>query len=132
MVGMICPLRGAILRTSFKNLHFQNKIPQNSNIRVFLKGDVFFLKKTKKAPARNARHPRPSLFSPKIPNSRNSDQNNTISRKGTRGKMTPQVSSIQCQSLFFIFFLKLIHCEGNRQTSIICRLFTDYLLIICI
>ena len=94
----------------FNNCHLQltqkvsilkNKIPQNSNIRVFLKGDVFFLKK--KGPCQECPGCRQSLFSPKIKKSRNSDKNHTISRKGTKGKMTPQGFSIQCQSPFSIF-----------------------------
>ena len=43
---------GAVRDLTQKVSILKNKIPQNSNIRVFLKGDVFFLKK--KAPARNA------------------------------------------------------------------------------
>ena len=39
-----------------------------------------------------------AYFHKKSKKSRNSDENITISRKGTRGKMTPQVSSIQRQS----------------------------------
>ena len=42
------------------------------------------------------------LVSTKNQNSRNSDKKSTIFRKGTRGKMTPQVFSIQCQSPFLI------------------------------
>ena len=63
-------------------------------------GGCYFWKK--KAPARNA----PVVVGIGfhiIQNSRNSDKKSTIIRKGTRGKMTPQVFSIQWQSPFLLF-----------------------------
>ena len=62
--------------------------------------DVLFLKK--KGPCQATAGCRRNWFSPKIPKSKNSDKHNTIFRKGTRGKMTPQVFSIQWQSPFLI------------------------------
>ena len=52
----------------------------------------------KKGPCQECSGCRRNWFSQEIPNSKNSDKKSTIFRKGTRGKMTPQVFSIQCQS----------------------------------
>ena len=62
--------------------------------------DVLFLEK--KGPRQATAGCRRNWFSQKIQNSKNSDKINTIFRKGTRGKMTPQVFSIQWQSPFLI------------------------------
>ena len=61
---------------------------------------VLFLEK--KVPCQECPGCRRNWFSHKIQNSKNSDKKNTIFREGTRGKMTPQVFSIQWQSLFLI------------------------------
>ena len=62
---------------------------------------VLFLEK--KGPCQECPGCRRNWFPQKVNNSRNSDKKNTIFRKGTRGKMTPQVSSIQWQSPFLIY-----------------------------
>ena len=71
----------------------------------FERGRAFFEEKQKKRPLPGMPDTvvRAGWFSPEIKNSRNSDKNHTIVRKGTRGKMTPQVFSIQCQSPFLFF-----------------------------
>ena len=75
---------------------------------------VLFLEK--KGPCQECPGCRRNWFSQKINNSRNSDQQSTIFRKGTRGKITPPVFSIQC--MLFVF-TELIHFEETRKENTI-------------
>ena len=56
----------------------------------------------KKGPCQECPGCRRNWFPQKVNNSKNSDKKGTIFRKGTGGKMTPQVFSIQWQSPFLI------------------------------
>ena len=55
----------------------------------------------------------------------NSDKNKTISRKGKRGKMTPQTSSIQPQSQN-IFSTKFVVLMGSAKQQKYIYVFLDH------
>ena len=80
---------------------FYFKNHQNHKNRSQHSRGVLFCEK--KGPCQECPGCRRNWFSQEIPNSKISDKKNTIFRKGTRGKMTPQVFSIQCQSPFLFF-----------------------------
>ena len=82
-------------------MDFEGFWSQNTKICLRKSRDVLFLKK--KGPCQECPTPSSELVFTKNPQIKEFWQKNIIFRKGTRGKMTPQVFSIQCQSPFFIF-----------------------------